>query len=226
MKRTYLFISLLASILLLFACGGGGGGGDDTTPTDPNTIFDLSQYNTLDEGTIFDFFLIGSDSAGDRWEGPFSSKVEAVQTIGGVDYIPLETKLSLTNLSTNALLSDTVTTYFNLFGDPVYQVSDETGVVCFPDIIHPMPDTIMIGDSGEVTSYNCSDSTSRTGTWSVADAMDGFAYLIIDGVITDASGNIAGTETDKLKIDATGDFFSIFISVYIVADNYTINLSG
>lgn len=227
MKRTYLIISLLASILLLFACGGGGGGGgDDPTPTDPNTIFDLSQYNSLDEGTLYEFFLTGSDSNGDRWEGPINSSIGAIQNIGGIDYIPLEIKLSLTNITTNAVLSDTMTTYHDLSGDPVYRVSDKTGVICFPVIIHTMPDTVMIGDSGEVTSYACSDSTSMTGNWSVTDAMNGYAYLVIDGVFLDGSGNIALTEADIYKIDSVGNIISISVSIYRVGDNYTLYLSG
>ncbi len=227
MKRIYLHISLIAITLLFFACGGGGGGDeDDSTPTDLSTVFDLKELNSLDEHVIYAFDLTGSDSDGHNWVGTISSEIEPIVNIGGIDLIPEVTQLSLIDLSTNAPLSDTQIVYWNLAEEPDRLIFIESGVICNPVSINPIPDQVMIGDSGDLTSFTCSDGTQLTGTWSVENANDGHAFLLFDGIIMDGSSTIVGTQTDKYKIDAAGSIISVSFSVYDVDRNYTLDLSS
>lgn len=230
MKRINLLISLIATTILLFACGGGGGGGDvveDSTPTDPNTVFDLTGFKSLNEGVTYEFYLEGSDSNGDDWEGFISASIGSNITIGSEVYIPEEIFVSLTHLPTNQTLTANTYGYYNLAEEPVFFISidpDGDAMRCNATTIYSLPDFVLIGDTGELTQFYCNECTDSTctsfnnyfwdlrGTWSIENANDGYAYFVTDVDQTDIQTGEAISERKKFKIDTSGTTLSLSVT--------------
>ncbi|MEN8178224.1 MAG: hypothetical protein ABFS39_06330 [Pseudomonadota bacterium] len=236
MKRIYLLISLFAAILLLFSCGGGGGDEEEPTPTDPSTVFDLAEFNAIYAGKSYDYYLTGKDNNGESWTMSISSLIGAVENIDGVEYIPEEILLETTYDPTNETVTGTENHYYSLSGEPVYfNLSLSTGenMECVAVTVHMLADSVLIGDTGDTTSYSCYDfyDLNKTtikmisGTWSVENANDGYAYLIINTVTWNLAGYISDTEIDVFKIDASGNIISLSITTYNADIDRTVYLS-
>jgi hypothetical protein len=210
----------LFSVFFLAACGGGDSGGE----TEQDPVYDLTEYKSLDEGEKYLFTLTGSDSMGGEWTGVMASMVRAVVEIDNMKYVPEDKLISLTETSSNLTVSRITTVFYNPFKEPVVLTFPFTYVVCFADTINLLPDSVIIGDTGETTSYTCSDSMSISGVWSVEGASDGYAYLTFDTTYMDGSGIFLCTETEKFKIDSSGKIISVSFSIY--TDEATLNLSS
>jgi hypothetical protein len=159
--------SLLA--LLVTACGGGGGSAE-LTPANPDAVFQTSSAQTPDIGELLSFNLTGKATGYGETEsltGSISLSRKPNQIINDEELIVVETVFAITILSQGTSISTSNTTYSTLDGSVVV-VEQDDGVICYPDSNYrEIPDTVEIGDAGDLGGATCTDGTTLSGSYLV-----------------------------------------------------------
>jgi len=229
-KNTLFVVFLLA----LYSCGGGGsnGGGGVTTPastpTDPNKLFSLSSSRqNITLGTVYSTQLTGSDSNGLTYTGTLAIANRAEEMQNGILVTPSDLILAFTD--SNGLTITTTGTSFKDSSSNLISFSlQPLNLTCTPVTPGKIPSPVKIGDFGILSTLNCSDNTTRDGSWRVEDASNGNIFLIVNQTVKDQNQpNVIVSIADvTLTLDGNGKYLAYKSVAQILANNFTLTLQS
>ena len=223
-----------SSVLLLIAlsaCGGGGGGGNDPTnvPTDTSLVFNLFPPGLFGGSYSGSASLTGSFSNGDNVTATINSQSGSTTVFNAQPVIALDSQVTITNTSTNAVGTSSVEGYYstdlnNLTAVGSYNSTD--GVSSMATSATVIPLTASIGNFGDIGTYTSSDGTSHSSTWILQDGFNGKAKFTKTHVYYDSSNVLEFTEIDSSIIsqDGTASDVDIFITFHQLG--LTLTMSG
>ena len=113
MKMHKISVIPLMLTLAFIITGCSSSGGDSSTPTDPNTVFQLFETGYFSAGFTDTINLTGTDTAGGVWSGTFSEQTQPQSTFLGQPAIPILGQIQLTNSANGAVLSNIGTSYWS-----------------------------------------------------------------------------------------------------------------
>ena len=214
----------------LSACGGGGGGGS-TAPTTPiGTTVNLTGFGGVYLGTAtgsqYNFpSLTGTDSLGRTWTGSYSRIAYGATTFETRSVTRSVTSVSLQLLGGGS--SSTVSTSYILTSDSsLYKGVSSSGLTTVPLSQFPIPSLPKVGDVGIIGTFNNSDGTTSTTTWSLNADVNGGSQFVISTVLR-TGATITGTETDTFFLDANANPTRMSINVVLTSPQaLTVNLAG
>jgi hypothetical protein len=227
MKYLKLLIIGISSLFIVYGCGGGGGGGSSTTPTATN--FSLFADDEFIAGTQKSFSLTGSDNTGQKYTETISMQTGNSTTFNGVQAIPLQQIIVLTDTTTNQFITISQTGYYSdstsrrqLLGI----VSDTYNVTYLATTDNILPQDVNIGDLGTIGTYVADDGTSYSQTWQITDAGNGRANRIIATTTKDKNGTITGSAEVTEVMDKDHNILSITYRMYSANTGATATLTG
>jgi hypothetical protein len=113
--------------------------------------------------------------------------------------------------------------YFMTSDRSFYKVVESTGTTYLPTSQSAVPDTVHVGDSGTIGTFNGSDGTTVTMTWRLDPGVNGASILAVSSV-TKTGASVTSTEVDSYYLDTNG--IPTSISVMVTASGTTISLTG
>ncbi len=167
MKRLFCLIC----VAVLVACGGGGGGGTTAPTTPAPTTFQVTDP-AIDEVGEFTTFQLTGTVSNDVESVDITASISLTrlpnEILVGEEVTVLETVIVVTFLSQGTSIS-TGETEFTAVSDGSLRVSvDIDGVVCFADADYkPLPDSVMIDQSGILGTTICTDGDTVSQTYLV-----------------------------------------------------------
>ena len=209
-------------ILSLIACGGGGGGGEPAVGGGGNTprIFSLAKYNSVEYGNVLYFEFTGYDTDDIDYTGTYATANENQIVRDGVLVTPRTRLITLAaggasiSLSSISLLNDD-----GGFVDGY--MTDET--YCYSQSPDSVPNQVIIGDFGTLSTLVCDNGTTQERDWQVVDAGNGNASFIAYFTVKDEFGSIIFVGDQTLTIAENGDFIAGEI-VETLSNGYTLTL--
>ena len=171
------FITLFFSILFvttLTHCGGGDGAPPLTIDPDPS--FSLSKFKSSTVGTVYSTQLVGADSDDVMYGGPLSLANRAQIMLGSILVTPRDLILSISDGGAPVVV--TGTSYVDTDGNLISFSIQTTGEICEPVTPDQLPDSVMVGDFGILSTLVCNDDTTRERNWRVEDSGGGNIHLI------------------------------------------------
>ncbi|MHB8744742.1 MAG: hypothetical protein ACYC9L_16725 [Sulfuricaulis sp.] len=196
MKKSITEISLPIACLLfaslLAGCGGGGGSSGG---------FNGARFN-----------LSGSDNQGSHYTATMAFTNQGTQLVKGVNATHIRLDSSLTNTTTNAVITATQDLYFTTAYAPVLQVENPGNVQYTPTTVATLPASANIGDSGPLSTFAKSNGETEVDTWRLESAANGQAKLTFH-VTTRNANVIVDEETNALTIDTAGTVFALMSQV-------------
>jgi hypothetical protein len=208
--RTFItsFFSIIF-VVTLAACGGGDGGGGggvgaDPPPTiDPDQSFSLSKFKSSTVGTVYSTELGGADSDGFVYGGFLSLANRAQIMLEGILVTPRDVILSITDGGVTVVV--TGTSYVDIGGNFISFIIQTTGEICVPVTPDQLPDSVMVGDFGILSTLICNDDTMRERNWRVEDAGSGNINLIGNTVTKDLFNTLISFTDTTYTLDDGGN---------------------
>jgi hypothetical protein len=224
MKKMVMFFTMVVAVAGLCACGGGGSG---ATATPVGTPVNLTAFKGVlmgtAAGTHYSFpNLTGTDSQGRAWTGSFSLIADGATTFESQNVTVCRALISL-QLGTGTPFSSVGTRYFQVADGSIYKNIDSFGLISVPASQTAVPDILKVGDSGTIATFNNSDGTTLTATWSLIADINGASRLVITSV-TRSGSTITDSETDTYYLDTAGN--PTKFAVIVTSNGVTLNLSG
>ena len=162
MSRNKALMMIAAVTLMLTGCSDDDSGSSGSSPTDPDTEFNLAGNPLqLQRGISMD--LSGSDSNGDAWSGSLRVRTLDQVQINGELLTPIETTVELTG--PDGVFSRNQSTGYMDSQGQILMKADASGLQC--GITHggDYPEIAKIGDFGNLARYACNDDSTESGTW-------------------------------------------------------------
>lgn len=196
---------LAFGVLAVSACGGGGGGGDSggATPTSQDTVFDLSEMQSTEQGTVYSTALTGSDSEGLTYTGTLLVANRAKEMLGGVLVTPSDALISLTS-NTGFSVTVTATSNVDASGNLISTVVQTIGQECVSVSPDHMPATAKIGDFGILSTMVCNDGTTQESNWRAEDAGNGNLKVVTSVTVRDQFNATVSISDVSMTINPAG----------------------
>lgn len=232
MKKSLFIIAISVSLLGLAGCGGGSSNGTSATAqadtqTPVVSTVNLSAFKGVFNGTSTDSqynfaSLTGTDSQDRAWSGSYTMVADGATTFETKNVFKSRI-IATMKLGSGAPVS-AVSSYYNLASDgSIYKQTDGSGTVSVPVTQFAIPGTPKVGDTGIIGTFNKSDGTTESVTWSLNADVNGTSQFVITFVEKSGS-TLTSTETNTFYLDATGN--PTKYSVSVTSNGNTINLSG
>ena len=216
--------AIIFSCLFVVAACGGGGGGSSATPTDPNKLFSLDEFNSTTVGTVYSTQLKGSDTNGVSYTGSISLANRAQIMLSGILVTPRDTLLSITGGGNS--ITVTSTGYTDSAGLFVGLAIQTTGLACTPVSPDKLPSSVKIGDFGVRSTLICNDNTTYEGNWRVEDAGNGEVDLVASATIKDQFNTILQITDVAFRLDGASQIAGFTSSSTLLASGYSQSLES
>lgn len=185
---------------IFYGCGGGGGGGSDSPPN--TTVYDISQYTSLNTGDTLSIALTGTDTSGGSYSGSIQTVVNGQTSFEGHNVIKRTTSTIMNKINQGNIASVVSEQYYN-YDKTLYKIVFSNGVTAAPTNVYPLPTSIKVGDEFDGQDLAYSNGNTLMSNWEVVDAGNGNAK-----VITTTLSNTGLTDTLSLIISPSGDILS------------------
>lgn len=216
---------ILFTLILIQGCSSGGG--DSTTPTDPNTVFQLFQPGLFTAGYIETINYTGTDTAGGVWSGTSSHLTQPESTFLGQPAIPFLVQVQLTNSSNGAVLSNVGTSYFSTSAsDRHYLGYSDSSTTTVSATTTAIPATAKIGDFGITGTYTDNAGSVDVQSWRLDDGGNGLAKLVQLSTEKDQFGNLEISSTTTTVINTSGETLSRQEVIFFADVGETLTLNG
>ncbi|MDB4575773.1 hypothetical protein N9112_02315 [bacterium] len=216
---------VLFAFIIIQGCSSGGG--DSTSPTDPNTVFQLFPTGYFTAGYTSTINYTGTDTAGSTYTGTVSKQTQAESTFLGVPAIPILYQIQITNTATGAFASGTSTEYFStLATDRHYLGYSSNTTTTVSATTSPIPQTAKIGDFGIIGTYTDNAGNVDIQSWRIDDGGNGTANGVLLSNETDQFGNPTSSSVETTNIDASGNRLSEKLVIYYADSGITVTLNS
>ena len=229
MKKLFMLFAMLVSVAGLCAYGGSGGRAatPDATSTPVGTTVNLTAFKSVlmgsSTGSQYSFpYLAGKDTQGRAWSGSYSLIADGATTFEAQN-VTKNRSLTTLKLGSGTPVSTVSTKYFQVADGSSYKFVDSSGLISVSVSQFVIPATPKVGDFGTIGTFNNTDGTTFTVTWSLNADVNGASQLVISSVVRSGS-TVTATETDTYLLDATGNPTKFSVSVTI--SGVIVNLSG
>ena len=211
-------------VSLIAACGGGGGG---STPTNPDTVFQVFPSAMFVPGTIKTTNYTGTDNNGGTYTGVLSEQTQTESVFLGQAAIPVLSQLQFTNTGTGASVTGISTTYFSTsVTDRRFLGTSDSTTTTVTANTTPIPQTVKIGDFGNIGTYTDNAGNVTTVTFRIDDGGNGNGKAVVIQTERDQFGALVSTETTESIIDPSGNTLSETIIIFFNDLGVTVTLNG
>lgn len=227
-KYSYVRVNLIVFAIITLLAGCSGGGGDEgTTPTDPNTVFELFPSTFFTAGTTDTLNFTGTDTAGGVYTATISQQTQAQSTFLDQPAIPILLQLQLTNTANGGFVSNVGTGYYSVSAaDRHYLGYSDASSTTVSAITTAIPQTAKIGDFGVIGTYTDNAGEVDIESWRLDDGGNGRAKLVNLSTSKDQSDNLILSSTTTSLIDTNGNVISITLVLFFANEGVTITLNG
>jgi len=227
MKSLINKISLILLITTIASGCGSSGGGDSTTPTDPNTVFQLFQPGLFTTGYTETMNYTGTDTDGGTWTGTMSHLTQSQTTFIGQAAIPFLVQVKLTNTANGTAISNVGTAYYSVSASDRhclgYSDSYTTTVSATTTAI---PETAKIGDFGVIGTYIDNAGSVDVQSWRLDDGGNGLAKIVQLYTKKDQFGNLETSSTATAVINTSGETLSNQEVIFFADSGVTLTLNS